>query len=209
MRTQAALDSIDGYFQEMQAVLAELSRESILTTVACLYQAWEQRKQIFLLGNGGSASTASHMANDLSKATIVTGMPRMKVIALTDNVAVMTAWANDTSYDRIFREQLENLLEPGDTVLAISASGNSPNVLRAMELARSRGATTIGWTGFQGGALKPLCDVCVVVPSEEMDQIENVHVAIEHLVCCVIREVLAEGTRSSEMRLSGAVTGGR
>ena len=182
MRTQAALDSIDGYFQEMQAVLAELSRESILTTVACLYQAWEQRRQIFLLGNGGSASTASHMANDLSKATIVTGMPRMKVIALTDNVAVMTAWANDTSYDQIFREQLENLLEPGDTVLAISASGNSPNVLRAMEFARDHGAVTIGWTGLSGGRLGEIAEHCVRVPTDDVGMIESVHVVIDHLV---------------------------
>jgi D-sedoheptulose 7-phosphate isomerase len=191
--TTQTIESIDGYFKEMQTILADVPRESILMNVLYLYQAWEQRKQVFLLGNGGSASTASHMANDLSKATIVPGKPRMKVIALTDNVSVITAWANDTSYDRIFREQLENLLDPGDTVLGISASGNSPNVLRAMEFAAERGAVTIGWTGLAGGRLKDIVDHCVHAPTDDVGMIESIHLVIDHLVSrelyqCIQRE---------------------
>jgi D-sedoheptulose 7-phosphate isomerase len=122
------------------------------------------------------------MANDFSKATIVPGMPRMKVIALTDNVALMTAWANDSSYDEIFKEQLESLLESGDAVIGISASGNSPNVLRAMEFARQRQAVTIGWTGQSGGRLKALVDLCVHAPTEDVGMIESVHLVLDHLV---------------------------
>jgi D-sedoheptulose 7-phosphate isomerase len=149
---------------------------------------------VFLLGNGGSAATASHMANDLSKATIVPGLPRMRVIALTDNVSIITAWANDESYDCVFKEQLENLLNPGDTVLAISASGNSPNVLRAMEFARERGAVTIGWTGRAGGCLKDLVDHCVHVPTDDVGMIENVHMVFDHLVT----RALAQGMRREQ-----------
>jgi D-sedoheptulose 7-phosphate isomerase len=182
MRTQTPIDTIDDYLQDMRHVLAEVPKDAILMTISMLYLAWAQRKQIFILGNGGSASTASHIANDLSKATIAPGMPRMRVIALTDNVALMTAWANDESYDCIFKEQLENLLQPGDTVLAISASGNSPNVLRAMEFAREKRAQTIGWTGRDGGRLKDLVEVCVHAPTDDIGMIESVHVVIDHLV---------------------------
>ena len=182
MRPQTSIESVDEYFLQMQNVLADVSREAILTTVSRLYQAWEQRKQVFVLGNGGSASTASHVANDLSKATIVPGAARMKVISLTDNMALISAWANDTSYDAIFKEQLENLMEAGDTVIAISASGNSPNVLRAMEFARQNGAFTIAWTGLSGGQLKDGTDLCVHAPTEDVGMIESVHLVIDHLV---------------------------
>jgi len=166
----------------MRRVIAEIPRDQMLATVSQLYIAWELNQQIFILGNGGSASTASHIANDLSKATIVPGMPRLKVISLTDNVALMTAWANDSSYDAIFREQLENLLEPGDVVLGISASGNSPNVIRAMEFARQHGAVTIGWTGLNGGQLKFVADLCVRVPTDDVGMIESAHLVLDHLV---------------------------
>jgi D-sedoheptulose 7-phosphate isomerase len=182
MRTHSPLDPIGGYFQEMQNVLAEVPREAIQAVISALYVAWAQRKQVFVVGNGGSASTASHIANDLSKATIVPGMPRMRVIALTDNVAVMTAWGNDVSYDCIFKEQLENLLQAGDVVLGISASGNSPNVLRAMEFARQLGAVTIGWTGQAGGHLKDIVDHCAHAPTEDVGMIESVHLVLVHLV---------------------------
>lgn len=202
MRTQTPIDTIDDYLQDMRHVLAEVPKDAILMTISMLYLAWAQRRQIFVLGNGGSASTASHIANDLSKATIAPDMPRMRVIALTDNVALMTAWANDESYDCIFKEQLENLLQPGDTVLAISASGNSPNVLRAMEFAREKHAQTIGWTGRDGGRLKDLVEVCVHAPTDDIGMIESVHVVIDHLVT----KNLAAAIRSEQQ--SPALTGG-
>jgi D-sedoheptulose 7-phosphate isomerase len=199
MRSQTSIESIDEYVLETQRVLADVSRESIAMTVSRLYRAWEQRKQVFLLGNGGSASTASHMANDLSKATIVPGAPRMKVIALTDNVSLITAWANDTSYDSVFKEQLENLLEVGDTVLGISGSGNSPNVLRAMEFARKQGAFTIGWTGLAGGRLKDVVELCVHAPTEDMGMIESVHLVLDHLVTRQLHQRIQARTRDGRL----------
>jgi D-sedoheptulose 7-phosphate isomerase len=182
MKTERPHCTVDAYLDETGRVLAETSSESIVMMVTLLYQAWEDRKQVFILGNGGSASTASHVVNDLSKATIVPGLPRMKVFGLADNVALMTAWANDTSYDAMFKEQLENLLEIGDVVIGISASGNSPNVLRAMEYSRKRGAVTVAWTGLSGGKLKDVVEHCLHVPTEDVGMIESVHLVVDHAV---------------------------
>lgn len=197
MSTPTALNTISVYLQETQRAIADTPREALVRTISMLYEAWERRAQVFLLGNGGSASTASHMANDLSKATIVPGRPRLRVIALTDNVAIITAWANDESYDCVFKEQLENLLNPGDAVLAISASGNSPNVLRAMEFARERGAVTIGWTGRSGGCLKDLVDHCVHVPTDDVGMIESVHVVMDHLLTRALTDRIRESAKGS------------
>jgi len=176
------MDTITSYLAETQRILAAMDESSIERNISLLYQAWERRSQIFLIGNGGSAATASHMANDLSKATIVPGKPRMRVIALTDNVSLITAWANDTSYENIFKEQLENLLESRDLVLGISASGNSPNILRAMEFARRQGAVTVGWSGLSGGRLKDIVDLAVLAPTDDVGMIESVHMVLDHLV---------------------------
>jgi D-sedoheptulose 7-phosphate isomerase len=190
MRTLTPVDTVEAYFHDIRRVLADTPREAILANVHHLYQAWERRKQVFVLGNGGSASTASHIGNDLSKATIVPGMPRLKVISIADNVALMTAWANDSSYDAMFREQLENLLEPGDVVIGISCSGNSPNVLQAMEFAAERGAVTIGWTGLSGGRLKDIVDCCVHTPTDDVGMIESVHLVIDHMITNALKQCI-------------------
>lgn len=195
--------TIDDYLRLVQHVLACLSRDAVQMTVTRLYQAWKERKQVFVLGNGGSASTASHIANDLSKATIVPGAHRMKVISLADNLALISAWANDTSYDAIFREQLENLLEPGDTVIAISASGNSPNVLQAVAFARERGAFTMGWTGLTGGRLKALAHLCVHVPTDDVGMIESAHLVIDHAVTIELARRIAASPRQLELEGAG------
>jgi D-sedoheptulose 7-phosphate isomerase len=192
------------YLQATQAAIAHLPLEALVENVSALHRAWAERKQVFILGNGGSASTASHVGNDLSKATIVPGMHRMRVISITDNVALMTAWGNDVSYDCIFKEQLENLLDAGDTVIAISASGNSPNVLRAVEFARERGAVTIGWTGRDGGRLKELVDHCLHAPTDDVGMIESVHLVVDHLVTRLLYQRIeaerAAGTAASTPR---------
>ena len=115
---------------------------------------------------------------------------RFKVIALTDNVPLLTAWANDTGYENIFVEQLKNLLEEGDVVIAISASGNSKNVLKAVDYASNKAATTIGLTGFEGGKLKDIAQECLIVPSNSMERVEDVHLILGHLLCCYLRELL-------------------
>jgi D-sedoheptulose 7-phosphate isomerase len=187
------MDFINGYLRETQHVLSEMPDEVISHVIALLFEAWKQGNQVFIFGNGGSASTASHMANDLSKATIVAGKPRMKVIALTDNISLITAWANDTSYECIFKEQLENLLRAGDLVIGISASGNSPNVLRAMEFASEQGAITVGWTGRTGGSLKDVVHVCVHSPTDDIGMIESTHLVLDHLVTRELRTCIESG----------------
>jgi len=184
------LDSVQRYLAEVQYTLASLPLECIRDVVDVLLSANYVGSTVFTLGNGGSAATASHLACDLAKGTITPGRPRFRVVALTDNVPLMTAWSNDVAYEDIFAEQLNGLMGRGDVVVAISGSGNSPNVLRAVELARRMGGITIGFSGFSGGQLSEMVDVPVVVPSESMEQIEDVHLVLCHLTCTVLRERL-------------------
>lgn len=162
--------------------------EGIAKIVAVLLKAREAGRTIFFFGNGGSASTASHFVVDIGKATIQGDRRRFRCVALVDNVESVTAWANDADYSRVFAEQLATLAVPGDVAVGISGSGNSPNVLRAMELARSKGLPTIGLTGMGGGKLKALSDVPVVVPSNSMQHIEDVHLLICHLLTAYLRD---------------------
>ncbi|MFQ5577591.1 MAG: SIS domain-containing protein, partial [Anaerolineae bacterium] len=127
----------------------------------------------------------------LSKNTAVPGAPSFRVIALTDNMALMTAWANDTDYSNVFAAQLAPLLNAGDVLIGISCSGNSANVLNAVALARRRGATIIAFTGDLGGRLKPMADLCLQVPSPHIEQQEDVHLILEHAICAAIRDELA------------------
>lgn len=173
----------------MHAVLKRLSHDDIQSVIAVLRYARATGRQVFTLGNGGSAATASHFACDLGKGTIRDGSPRFQVTALTDNMPLFSAWANDTGYENVFSQQLANLARPGDVIIAISGSGNSANVLNAVRQARSVGAITVGLTGFEGGQLKDLVDVSVVVPCHCMEQIEDVHLILEHLICTILRQV--------------------
>ncbi len=144
-------DPVSDYMDRLALTVTAISQQDIWSVIRVLYQAWENGRRVFLCGNGGSAATASHMANDLNKFTIVEGKPRLKAIALTDNIPLMTAWGNDSSYEDIFSEQLINFVEPGDLLIAISASGNSPNVIKALKTAREHLAITIGFSGDSGG----------------------------------------------------------
>ena len=173
---------IHDYLETLTSTLPRVPREPIEEIVAILQRARCEGKHIFLMGNGGSAATASHFVNDLLKGVTQSGQPRFKVMCLADNVSTLTAYANDTSYEMIFSEPLAALAESGDVVLALSGSGNSPNVLRAMDVAQELGLTRIGLTGFAGGKLKAKCGVCVVVPSDSMQIIEDVHLAILHSI---------------------------
>ncbi len=172
------------YFTELSNVLDKISLKQIERIQDILLKAHRNGKCIFILGNGGSAATASHFACDLNKRAV------MKVIALTDNVPLLTAWANDTSYKNIFVGQLWNLLEKDDVVIAISASGNSDNVVEAVIFANNKDAVTVGLTGFKGGKLKNIVEACLVIPSTSMEQIENVHLILAHLFSSYLRKVL-------------------
>jgi len=179
---------IQEYLDELIGTLNDLPTDDIERAVDVLQYARLNDKQVFILGNGGSAATASHFACDLGKNTVVPDRPRFRVMALTDNMPLFSALANDYGYGRVFAEQLANLVRPGDVVIGISGSGNSVNVLNAIRLAREVGATTIGLTGFDGGKLKGMVDVCVLVPSHCMEKVEDTHLVLEHLITTAVRE---------------------
>jgi D-sedoheptulose 7-phosphate isomerase len=179
---------IKAYVENLQETLARLPMAQIERVIETLIDAQWSRRTVYIFGNGGSASTSSHFACDLGKNTALSGLPRLRVISLTDNVELITAWANDTAYEHIFAEQLRGLVEPDDVVIGISGSGRSANVLNAIALARQIGATTIGLTGFEGGLLASMVDIPIVVPSDSMERIEDVHLILEHLICTTIRE---------------------
>lgn len=183
----------EGYFHQLQHAVARLPFAEIDRAVDLILAAHRRRKTIYLLGNGGSAATASHIACDLAKATAVPDQRRLRTVSLVDNTALVTAWANDTSYERIFAEQLENLLTPGDVVVAISARGRSPNVLAALQIARAYGASTVGLTGFDGGELPALTDICITVASDTYGVIEDAHLAIGHAVTAAVHTALQRG----------------
>jgi D-sedoheptulose 7-phosphate isomerase len=180
---------IHDYTTTLQDLLGRLPEDDIIRVVDEIVEAGERGSTIFILGNGGSAATASHFACDLAKGTQRPDRRSFRVMALTDNVPLITAWGNDTSYERVFAEQLRPLVVADDLVIGISGSGNSPNVIEAMRVAREAGARTIGWTGFRGGRLREMVDQCVIVPSESMEQIEDVHLILEHAVCTTLRRI--------------------
>ncbi len=184
------MEGIRQYLNDIHHTLDALPLERIQDVIDVLLSANYVGSTVFTVGNGGSAATASHFACDLAKGTITPGRPRFRVMALTDNTPLMTAWSNDVAYEDVFAEQLSGLIGRGDVVVAFSGSGNSPNVLRAVELAHRRGGITIGFSGFTGGRLSTLVDVPVVVPCDCMEQIEDVHITLCHLICTVLRERL-------------------
>jgi D-sedoheptulose 7-phosphate isomerase len=187
------MQSIARYLDEVRQTLGDLPQAEIARAVAILTQARAEGKQIFVMGNGGSAAMASHFACDLGKGTVQEGKPRFKVLSLTDNVPLLTAYGNDFGYETVFAEPLASLAAPGDVAIAISSSGNSPNVLRAMDVARERGLTTIGITGYEGGKLRGKVDLCVIVPADaghpdSMQHVEDGQWVILHTIFVAIRQ---------------------
>ena len=186
------MSDVRSYIDGLCALLQRLPVEDIQRVIDLLLAACTSGHAVYIMGNGGSAATASHMANDLSKGTMAPGAPRFKALALTDNVPLITAWANDTEYGNVFVEQLDPWVEAGDVVIGISGSGNSENVLRAMRLAKTRGATTVGFTGYDGGKLARLVEVNVLAAGATMAQAEDVHMMLDHLITTVLRGMLEE-----------------
>ena len=183
---------ISNYFTGVEEALESMPREVIGQVIDILLTAYRLQRTIFICGNGGSAALASHLACDLGKGLSDLVSYRMRVLSLTDNIPLITAWGNDTAYADIFAEQLKNFVEPSDVVLAISCSGNSPNVLNCLRTAKEAGAITVGFTGFQGGKMKQLCDSCVIVPSDSMQIIEDLHVIIAHGMYTIMRNRLRQ-----------------
>lgn len=178
---------VNTYFGNVVRTIERMPLATIDQIVAVLLKAYESNQKIYLFGNGGSAALASHFACDLGKGAANGSLKRFQVLAFTDNVPLMTAWANDARYEDIFAEQLLNFVRPSDVVFAISGSGKSPNVLKALRVAREAGAYTVGLTGFQGGEMKHLCDLCLIVPSDNMQVIEDLHLSVTHAVFTALR----------------------
>jgi D-sedoheptulose 7-phosphate isomerase len=165
-------------------------RRALAEAVDLLLEARADGRRVYVIGNGGSASTASHIVCDLVKSAAVAGFAPLKAFALADNTALLTAWANDRAYERIFAEQVASLVEPGDVVIAISASGNSPNVVAALSTANNLGAHTIGLLGFDGGAALKLVHVAIHIPCMNYGLVEDTHAAIGHALTVAIRQTL-------------------
>ncbi len=182
------MEYIHDYITGLQQTLDRLPYELIDELIEMLGEARQSHRQVFIMGNGGSAATASHFVADLAKNTRVESWPSFRVIGLTDNMAILSAYANDEGYENVFAQQLANLIRPGDVVIAISASGNSPNVLKGIQLANQARARTVGLTGFDGGKLGLMVDLHIHVPSHCIEHVEDIHLMIEHLVCKTLRE---------------------
>lgn len=191
---------IDGFLQDMAGVIDRIPRRDISAAINLLYEAWRRGATVYIAGNGGSAATASHFACDLAKWTAVEGQPRFRVLALTDNMPLYSALVNDEGPSSVYVDQLEPFIAPGDVLILISVHGGSgagnaglwsQNLVRALLLAHDRGAQVLGLSGFDGGTLKEMADVCVVVPADSTPQVESFHTALEHMICDCLRQRLA------------------
>jgi D-sedoheptulose 7-phosphate isomerase len=186
------LKHITNYLESLTSLLGQLSHAQIQDVIDLLACTRASGKKVIVMGNGGSAATASHLACDLGKETLAPGQPRFCVVALTDNMPLFSALANDYGYDRVFSEQLRGLVQEGDVVIGISGSGNSPNVPNGIRAAREAQAITVGLVGFDGGALKDLADLSIHVPSDCMEQVEDVHLILQHLISTCLRQAIDE-----------------
>ena len=199
------------YWHDVGDMASAVDLQSLETAATMLLECQARGRVVFIAGNGGSAATASHFACDLGKGTRHNGPPTFRVVALTDNMPVLTAWANDNGYERIFAEQLRSLARAGDLVVLISASGNSPNILATAEEARTLGMASIGLTGRCGGSLAHMVDLAVRVPADQIEVVEDAHLVIAHSLCVAARERLRapgrgirrEGQERAPVQLAG------
>jgi D-sedoheptulose 7-phosphate isomerase len=192
---------VEAYFKDIEVILKKISQQEITKAVNLLYNAWKQDRQIFLIGNGGSASTATHFASDLSKSCSVEGKPRFRAMALTDNAPLISALVNDEGWSNVYTWQLQNLMLDGDLLVAISVHGGSgsdkaglwsQNLLKAVKFVKDRKGKVLGFSGFDGGALKGASDVCIVVPINSTPQVEGFHSVLTHLLAERLHTLIAE-----------------
>ena len=176
------------YLSALKMVIDNINCAKVDETIEFLAHAKDDGRQIFVVGNGGSAGSSSHFVTDMAKGVYNEDMTNFKIMSLCDNVCLMTAMANDFSYDDIFTGQLRNLFNEGDIVIAISASGNTPNVIKAVEYANSHGGTTIRLSGFSGGKLKELSSRCLHIPFEHYGLVEDAHMILCHVLAYYFME---------------------
>jgi len=192
-RKQKAMDikeQLQEYAVDVAQRIVASDFDALAAIVQRIIQAKTDGKTVYTAGNGGSATTASHLCNDLLKGCRVNGREGIKAVCLADSNAIVTCLANDFSYDDIFAVQLKTLATQGDVFVTFSGSGHSPNIISALETAREIGVTTIGFSGRDGGKMKGLCDLLLIAPTDSMEQIEDMHLLYEHAMICAIREKL-------------------
>jgi len=182
-----SMNTLQDYIRQLQSTLDRLPEEKIYEVIELLHEARLKRRQIIVMGNGGSAATASHMVCDFMKNTRSKNLPNLRVIGLADNMPIFSALANDEGYENVFAGQLASYAQPGDVVIAVSGSGNSPNVLKAIEMANQIGARTVGFTGFNGGKLGGMVEFHVNVPSNSIEQVEDIHMVLDHMITSALR----------------------
>jgi len=189
--------NINKYFEDMNEIINNIPKEKIDETIEALFKAWKNGNKVFIMGNGGSASTATHFTCDLSKVTIIENKKRFKVMGLNDNIPLVSALTNDDGWSEIYIEQLKNHFQEGDVVIAFSVHGGSgkdkagawsQNLLKALQYAKDNGGIAIGFAGFDGGVMKDLVDICVIVPFDSTPHIESFHLVLEHLITFCLRE---------------------
>lgn len=182
------MEQLSNYITVLQQTMNRLPRELIAEVIDTLHNARMTGRQIFIMGNGGSASTATHFVCDLAKNTRRSSLPHFRVIGLTDNMAIFSAYANDEGYEQVFSQQLANLVNPNDIVIGISASGNSANVLNGIDEAKKHQAMTIAFTGFNGGRLGPMADIHIHVDSNIIEHVEDIHLMLEHMIVKTLKD---------------------
>ena len=191
---------IKDFFAESKKVIDKMPQDDVDRVIEILFEAWKGGNTVFLIGNGGSASTATHMAADLTKSISVEGKKRFRAMALVDNIPMVSALTNDNGWENIYTEQLIAYFRPGDIVVAFSVHGGagkdkagawSQNLLKALQYAKDNGGKAIGFAGFDGGAMKQMADACVVVPADSTPQVEAFHVVLHHLIAFCLKEKIA------------------
>ena len=197
----AIAQGISDYMNSLSTTLKQLDTDQLAMVVKGILKAQQQGKKILTMGNGGHGNTAAHMINDLAKHTVssdtkdtVAAEKRFRTMCLNDSVSFITGIGNDMGYDHIFSEQIKNWCEAGDVVIGISGSGNSENILKAFDVAKACGATTICFSGKGGGKAKTVADICIIVPSNKMVQIEDVHLAINHALADELKKLIQNRT---------------
>jgi D-sedoheptulose 7-phosphate isomerase len=193
---------VQEYLSELESVTKRVSQADINAAMNLLLEAWKQGKQVFIAGNGGSASSATHFTCDLAKYTAVEGKPRFKPICLNDNIPLVSALTNDLGWDNVYLEQLKNFMNKGDILVVLSVHGGSgtdkaglwsQNLLKAAKYVQENGGKVLGFSGFDGGALKQVADVCIVAPVNSTPQVEGFHVVLTHMLCAGLREAIMQG----------------
>lgn len=195
------------YLGEVAEIVAKLDRSSIDRVISILYEAWRNDNQVFAIGNGGSASTATHLACDLNKWVSDEAYRKFRAFSLVDNIPLVSALTNDTGWSDIYYEQLRNFFRKGDVLVAISVHGGSgsdkagpwsQNLLKAVKYAKDNGGKVVGLSGFDGGVLKTASDACVVVPANSTPHVEGMHLVLTHLMCEQLRGLISTNTKSPQ-----------